>query len=53
MYMLNIFDKMSEMSEKFKEWMISNQDNVFLWVGLFFGGLIILFIGINYFNKDN
>lgn len=41
MYILNIMDRINESLEPLKEWIIKNQGNPILWLGLFGLGLLI------------
>ncbi len=44
--MLSIMDTANEIAENFKGWIIANQSNPLLWMGIIIGGLIIF--GITY-----
>lgn len=49
---LGLMEKLEELSENVKEFMINN-GNIILFVGLFAAGLAVFFIVYNAMNKEN
>lgn len=50
--MLTIVDKLNEISENFKGWMVANESNPLLWIGLFFGGILVFWFTYNSLSKN-
>lgn len=50
--LLSIVDSINEGAKKFQDWIIANGSNPLLWIGLFFGGLLIFYIVYNALHKD-
>lgn len=50
--MLTIMERLNEIAENFKGWIMANQNNALLWVGLFVGGLLLFFYTYNALNKN-
>lgn len=50
--MLDIWSKLNEWSEGFKEYMIGHDQSVILYTGIFLAGIIIFAIAFNALNKD-
>ena len=48
---LSIMDKLTELSDNFKEWLIANGDNPIIWIAFFGGGLLLFFFLYNYLKK--
>lgn len=49
---LNIVDSINDASERFQDWIVANGSNPILWIGLFFGGVLLFFITYNALHKD-
>lgn len=49
---LNLFKTLEKASENFKDWIIENGNNPFLWAGLFLLGLVIFGFTYNALHKD-
>lgn len=41
MYVLSFLDKLENFLRPFNEWIAEHHRNPFLWLGIFFGGLLI------------
>lgn len=52
MFLFDIMKEMTKLSEKFKEFIIANQDNPFFWVGAFCLGLAIFAFTYNALQKE-
>lgn len=50
--LLNIVDSINKVAKDFQGWLVENSRNPVLWVGLFFGGLLVFFITYNALHKD-
>ena len=48
-----LWTKLNELSERFKDFMVSHDQSVALYTGLFMLGLLIFIIVFNALNKDN
>lgn len=47
-----MFASLEKFSNSIKEWIIANQSNPILWVGLFVLGLVVFFVTYNALHKD-
>ncbi len=50
--MENILKGIQDIPENFKSFILEHNDNAFLWIGLFFGGLIVFWLTFNALNKN-
>ena len=50
--MLSLWDSINKVAENFKEWIIKNGTNPFLWIGLFLLGLLIFAITYKALQKE-
>ncbi len=50
--LLNVVDFMNDGAKKFQDWIIANQSNPILWIGLFFGGLLIFYMVYSALHKN-
>ena len=50
---LGIVDKLNEIAEPFKDFIMNNHNNPLLWLGLFLIGLVIFWLTYSALNKDN
>lgn len=46
------YEWLGNLVEPFRNWLIENHSNPFLWVGLFLLGLVIFGVGYNALHKD-
>lgn len=49
---LNLFETLEQLSEKFKGWIIENGANPLLWSGLFLLGLVVFWFTYNALQKN-
>lgn len=45
-------DKLNELTETFRAWIIANSSNPILWIGLFVAGILVFFITYDALNKN-
>lgn len=50
--MSNVVKVVTDISENFKKFITDNDGNMFLWMGLFFGGLALFYLTYNALNKN-
>lgn len=50
--MNKIWDFLVEIADSFRDWIIDNQANPLLWIGLFLLGLLIFFATYNALQKE-
>lgn len=51
--MENVLKGISEIPENFKSFILEHNDNAFLWIGLFFGGLLVFWLTYNALHKND
>lgn len=52
MYVLNIIEKLNKFMEPVDNWITEHYRNPFLWIGLFFGGLLVFFLTYDALKKE-
>lgn len=45
-------DKLNELTEGFRTWIISNSSNPVLWIGIFVVGILVFFLTYESLNKN-
>lgn len=45
-------EKLNELTEIFRTWIIANSSNPILWIGLFVAGLLVFFLTYGALNKN-
>lgn len=51
--MSKIFDKINEFAEPVKNWLIENDDNPLLWLGILIGGLLLFYFAYLALRKEH
>ena len=49
----NILKGIQDIPENFKSFIIENNTNALLWIGLFFGGLLVFWLTFNALHKND
>ena len=52
MNLLSIIDKINNISDRIRDFIVAHQYQGFLWVGLFGIGIVVFIIAYNALNKD-
>ena len=50
--MRNFLDSLEEISNNFQDWIVENQSNPVLWVGLLVAGMAIFYVTYNALQKE-
>lgn len=48
---LSIMEKLTEITDNFKDWLIENGSNPIFWIAIFLGGILIFSLTYNYLGK--